>query len=437
MRVAKLFMTMFRRISETPRWTNLYFLYGCTSLIWAASVSNVLRSSWSGDDWPNSQTPYWILWRFGKITPTFVWTEAMHQNQQWMEGVGRFYPLAHIEGRFAFSYFRTLWEYKLLQGGVLFVAGILFALLVYLISRSHSLALVTLLSLNISVQFRPSFDPHVAFLFLIPSLLTKVFIASILLYLATQAKNFTLGLIYSFLSAAVFFAAMSTYEYAFLLFPILIITFIAGWARVDGQGIEKIIRRRTMDKKTLRMFSLVLPVIFSWLGYGLFVFGYLRPKAVAISGAYVLGISSRSIPVFFSQLVASIPLSVVRKSDVPHQGPVLWFAIIFATAGSYFVLKLLVQGFAEPKSGYLRMWESSRLKNVGLNLIVLTMLAAPAFMLSIQPAWWGKASVTNTYLGVLIEEFGIGLGIGLLVNSLLKSILKPAPTLKPTRGRKN
>ena len=83
--------------------------------IWVINVSSIFRSSWAGDDWPISQTPFWIQWRYGALTIWNIWTEAMFWNDQWMKGAGRFYPLTWIESRFVFSYLIELWQYKTYQ----------------------------------------------------------------------------------------------------------------------------------------------------------------------------------------------------------------------------------------------------------------------------------------------------------------------------------
>jgi hypothetical protein len=61
------------------------------TVIWALNISTIYRSYWAGDDWPNSQTPYWIEWRFGELNNSNIWSEAMFWNDQWMRGAGRFY----------------------------------------------------------------------------------------------------------------------------------------------------------------------------------------------------------------------------------------------------------------------------------------------------------------------------------------------------------
>ena len=119
-----------------------------------------LRSSWSGDDWPNSQTPYWIMWQYGNQTFSRVINEALFWNNQWIHGNGRFYPLAFIESRLFFSYFRAQWQYKLLQIFLLELALLLFSFWIWKISRNHVASLAFIFCSTFLLQGRLDFDPH-------------------------------------------------------------------------------------------------------------------------------------------------------------------------------------------------------------------------------------------------------------------------------------
>lgn len=101
------------------------------SLVWLSSCANIFRSGWNGDDWPNSQTPYWVLWRYGELSPSSVLHEALYWNDQWMQGQGRFYLLQWVESRFIFSYLREQWQYKSVQMLVVAITGFLFAYIIY------------------------------------------------------------------------------------------------------------------------------------------------------------------------------------------------------------------------------------------------------------------------------------------------------------------
>lgn len=421
-----------------PIWQNLRLLYFFAGSILALTVSSVMKSSWSGDDWPNSQTPYWIKWRYGSISPMNIWYEAQYWNNQWMQGQGRFYAVSWIESRFAFSYFRELWQYKLLETLVLFAAAALFVLLVYKVSRSHSLALLTLISISITIQFRRDFDPHIAFVFMVPSLLIKVFLSAIFAYHSAKTKSMRKGLGHSLLSGIFLFIAMSTYEYAFLLFPIVLLSFYIGNRHAREQSQDGPMEVSSGNSKAQIVWKLV-PIVGSWLGYAIYVFGFLRTKAAAISGAYVLGISPKSIPTFLSQLVPPWPLTVFKFSDFSSQTTslaLIGFAFIAALVGTLFLYGLFVNSFSTEFFGNLRIIQERKYLLVVLLLISADLMLSPAFMLSIQREWWDRANITHSYLGILISEFGSALLLSLFISLSLSKNLKVSTSRILKRGKR-
>lgn len=405
------------------------------SALWAINVSTIFRSSWAGDDWPISQTPYWIQWRYGALTNWNIWTEAMFWNDQWMKGAGRFYPLTWIESRFVFSYLTELWQYKFYQVLMLFIAGLLLVAICFLFSRSHSLAIFTLASLSLTIQFRRDFDPHLAFAVMLPSLLIKIFLAVIFAYFAGSRRSSGLGIFLGTISGIIFFAAMSTYEFGFLLFPMLVIGFLFGSTLLANEIDPPRIKRCYV--KRLLSFRFV-PIAISWMGYGLFVFGYLRPRASAISGSYVLGLSWSSIEVFFSQALMGFPLISLRSGDFRFSTlSVLAGALLFVL--SYFSFKNFSRN--QIRQSERKVTDDS--KNLELKksppLLILfsfTMILSPGFMMAMQPSWWNRADLKHTYLGVMITEFGTAIILALILNRIASTTLQSAQTIKMTREKK-
>jgi hypothetical protein len=396
----------------------LFKIYLGFGAVWAINLSTIFRSSWAGDDWPISQTPYWIQWRYGALTNWNIWTEAMFWNDQWMTGAGRFYPLTWIESRFVFSYLTELWQYKLYQVGMLFIAGLLMIVVCFLFSRSHTFAILALASLSLTVQFRRDFDPHLAFAVMLPSLLIKVFLAVIFAYLAGRESRKISGVLLGAMSGTIFFAAMSTYEFGFLLFPMLVISYLFGKMskivlQSRSQGLKFYIGWITDIK--------FLPILVSWIGYGIFVFGYLRPRASAISGSYVLGLSWSSVEVFLSQVLMGLPLVSLRDGD---------FGFTFFTISMGLLLLFLA------RSTFKQLFTSLASKTIKIDsqnidsansrhhaflliLFSLTMILSPGFMMAMQPTWWNRADLKHTYLGVMITEFGTAIIIALILSLIV------------------
>ena len=378
-------------------------------ILWAVAISPILRSSWAGDDWPNSQVPYWIEWRKGSLNFVLIIQEALYWSRAWALGQGRFYPLAYIEGRLQFSYLQQLWQYKLCQYVLLVLCGIVFAILILRLSKSNLLAITTLLSLSLTTQFRAGFDPHLAFSSMVASMLIKVFLASIIInYVATNNKKIK-SLKLSYLSAGLYFAAMSTYEFAFLLFPLLLISYKLG-VENDNTVANNFKLAKWLDHTLMKLFSRNFrPIFYSWLIYGVLVFGVLRNIAKDISGIYVLGLSVKSIPVFLSQIPSGLPF--IKFSGI-------YFEKLFNSYISVVVLAILISLiYALRKKVFHFKVEKIKYKisRVPLLFVSILLICTPGAVLSLQVDWWDRYSVSNTYLGVMITEFGTALLLALIL----------------------
>lgn len=402
--------------------------------IWAINISTIFRSSWAGDDWPISQTPYWIEWRYGALTNWNIWTEAMFWNDQWMKGAGRFYPLTWIESRFVFSYLTEVWQYKFYQVLMLFISGLLLVVICFLFSRSHSLAILTLASLSITTQFRRDFDPHLAFAVMLPSLLIKIFLAIIFAYFAGSKRRSHIGMLHGTISGIIFFAAMSTYEFGFLLFPMLVIGFLFG-STLRANEFDKPPTKKFYIKRLL--WFRFAPIVISWISYGLFVFGYLRPRAGSISGSYVLGLSWSSIEVFFSQAFMGFPLITLREGDLRFSSfNIIVGALLFAL--SFLSFKQLSRnqiGWRERKVSDNSKNLEFKKYSIPLTFFSLTMILSPGFMMAMQPSWWNRADLKHTYLGVMITEFGTAIIVALVLNQITTTALESVQSKKTTRKK--
>jgi len=388
------------------------------TIIWAFNISTIYRSYWAGDDWPNSQTPYWIEWRFGELNNSNIWSEAMFWNDQWMRGAGRFYPFSWIESRFIFSYFQELWQYKTYQFTLLFIAGILFVYVCYLLSKSHLLCIIILASLSLTVQFRRDFDPHLAFSAMLPSLLIKIMISIIFAFRSGKCNGSMGGIIWSLLAGVFYFSAMSTYEFGFLLFPMLFIAFVVGIQQNAKLNAD-------LSKKSYSKYLLIstrfYPIFLSWIGYAIFVFGYLRPKALEVSGAYVIDFSLSSFRVIFSQIFSGIPLISFRRIDFNFSFTTILVLAILLLVATISLRNLFNE--IQKKSNTENLISNKSQKNKTLEVLIivfaLNMIFAPGFMMSIQPVWWEQAHFTKSYLGVMITEFGTSLFIAIILRALI------------------
>lgn len=393
-------------------------LWVTSILLWGIAISPILRSSWAGDDWPNSQFPYWIEWRKGSLNFALAIEESIYWIRGWILGQGRFFPLSSIEAVLQFSYLRELWQYKLLQFFLLFICGVLFAVLIYMLSKSKLFAICTLFSLSLTTQFRAGFDPHLAFSSMVSSMLIKVFLASIIInYVATNSHKIK-SLKLSYISALIYFAAMSTYEFAFLLFPIILISYKLGIRDMNNK-LNVFSKTRWLDQTLGSMFTKNFrPVLYSWLFYGILVFVLLRNIAKDIGGSYVLGISLKSIPVFISQIPAGFPLLqfwIDTLSKLPNIEMYLVITVFIAVL-------IIIQGLKfsrfRGKNNY------NQISSFPLLLISLVLIFTPGIMLALQVSWWDIANIKNTYLGVMLTEFGTALLITLFIDRFIHYTFK-------------
>lgn len=417
---------VFSYYSNQRKLIKIYFIF---TLPWVILCFRAFKSYWSGDDWPNSQAPYWILWRFGELNFGRVLEEALYWNREWMEGQGRFYPLHFIESRFAFSYLRELSDYKLLASTVLFLSGISFVFLVFRLTKSHFIVLSTLLALAITVSFRRSFDPHLAFAFMVPGVVLKCNLSFILYHYALTDKRTIRRIIYLVFSILFYSLALLTYEYGFLLFPVFIFILLTITKNSFGQHHEK-----NRNIETLKLLTYSFPILCVWLAYACYVFLYLRPAAKAISGAYVLGISKHSVTTLIEQIVASIPLLSFKEGvdlDPNNFSRVAITVFVTLLIANHVVFQGQIFDALRAKTN--RIYANSKTiqtitqsnqysKFLIITIAIIYVISAPT-MLSIQVQWWTMSSLQNTYLGIYISELGFALLLGLLIAQVFRKNL--------------
>jgi hypothetical protein len=428
-RKRKNFLSIFYPILRSNQ---LIYAYMASSLVWFLSCSTLVKSSWAGDDWPNSQTPYWVKWRYGSLNAKQVLHEALFWNQQWMDGAGRFYPLHWIESRFIFSYLKEIWQYKIFQGVSLLLVGILATYVVYLFSQSHSLSIIFFMTLSVTMQFRRDFDPHLAFASMVPSMLIKYFLAVILIFKSARQTSEFNKLILSVIACVIYFASMSTYEFSFLLFPALVLSLFIG--KKSGSKIHLTeMKIQLLDYRVFMLFG-------TWFLYLILVFGYLRPKALDISGSYELGLSLASLHVFLSQALVGIPGVTFRTRDFSSTSTSLTALVLIALV-SYFAARSLLFALASlnldsgkrlrknlrnrhSEKANIDLAPESKTNTVLIVFFALIFVLGPGLMMSFQPAWWSRANLGHSYLGVLITEIGTAIILAIIVDAMLLSRMR-------------
>ena len=384
-----------------------FYFIGLYLLIANLSIFN---SGYSGDDWPNSQTPYWIQWRYDELNIINIFKEALYWTNEWMVGQGRFYPFAWIESRFAFSYFKSPLAYNSYKFFMLVMCEFVFVILIYLLTRSHRLIILIGILMPAFIRYRSDFDPHLAFAGLVPSVLIKVFMSCIFINLAFY-RDFKKFKMFIYLAAFTYFAAMCTYELAFLLFPLLIYTFLISKLQTDMH--ETFFSRSSTYRQILNTVKSkrFRPIFISWLSYAVLVFVFLRPKANP-QGAYKLGISMKSAYVFITQLFTGLP--IVNLNNIKGISSIL--LILILTLICYIAVDR-TNTFYKRKSKFDKNQEKTldTIQTRYLLPISIILISCQGLMLSMQPIWSKKANFSHSYLGVLSTEFGSALLFSILI----------------------
>ena len=397
------------------------FLLGAIFLYLLLANIPVLYSSYSGDDWPNSQIPFWISWRYGDLNPVNILRESLYWINEWIVGQGRFYPLAWIESHFIFSLFRNLVIYKIFQMSILTLSELLFLTYILRLTKSRSLTLLTLLFLTVLVRFRTDFDPHFAYATLIPSALIKVLLANFLiLWNRYDTKLFRLRF---WIAGGIYFLAMCTYELSFLLFPTLVLTYCVSEVNRSPEKFyqnKSSILRQILKSLISRDFK---PILISWLSYFSLVFLILRPNSNP-SGAYSLGINLKSIEIFLGQLFVGLPLYKNIQFQFDNSFFIL-FVIFLCTSAIFLYFQLSL--FRKEQTNKIikskiKLYNEKRNQKFYL-LIALNFIACQATMIAMQPIWFDKLNIFHSYLGVYFTELGTAFIISIFTVRLLRKFI--------------
>jgi len=363
------------------------------------SLRPILDSHWWGDDWPNSQTPYWNEWRYGESSLSRVFESAQVVIEGWIRDQGRFYPVATLEYMLLFNYFPDLKTYKLVQFIVTLLTFLCAMWFAYLISRSHKLTILFGFVLAVVIQFRRDFDPHLGFAMLVPSMTLKLLLSAILLMYAVQSVRRS-----SFMSllcggCLLYFAAMSTYEHAFVLLGLPVISILRGW--LDAQN-----RRRAVIA--------LAALLFTWGCYATLVFGVLRSRAGGVIPRYEFLWTDQSIWIALSQLFAAFPLVIFNSGyDFRNNS-----AIVIALIASIALLILLMWSLARAQLRN-QVLTAKLSREYLVTIVALNLIAIPGLLLAIRPKSFEASRINSfqpqlTYLHVFITQIGTALLLGVV-----------------------
>ena len=366
-----------------------------------------------GDDWPNSQIPTWIEWRYGSINFLTFFNEVKYWVDSWATGQGRFFPMAYFQTILLFTLAHSQFAINLVYGLVFLAEITIWVKVIIKITKSYRIATIFLLLLGVLIRFRTDFEPHIGFGLMLPM---TIFWIGLSLYtlldslesLQLQSKFRTH--IFGIVSGISMLLALCTYELAIFALPAIFIIAV-GSIRESGYDYS-----RQKIKNLLVPFIALISLTSLYLGY---VFLYLRPKAHP-TGAYVLGVNvAKSLRAFLIQEVAVLPIVGINPIQyflMPQR--LTSIIVVFTTTSlSIYLLRKLSREKIKKSSGYLIATEFEMTSKIDLRFLVcggFFLIISPALMISLQPAWWPRLNWGHSYIGIALEEIGLALILSIL-----------------------
>lgn len=353
-----------------------------------------------GDDWPNSQLMKFSEWRYGQISPELFITITWNAITDWMNGQGRFFPVAGFQGQIVLFLFESDISLAVFYGFFLCLCLFLWYLVLNNTFNSVRIGNFFIILMLICLRFRSGFDPHIGFAQLV--IWSYFWVTCSILVLVKNVKLNSHSRFKPWLAAILYFAALCQYELSILGFPVILI-FVY---------ISLLVRH---DKSLVKVIKNVYPTIFVTFTYLILVFGYLRPRANP-TGNYVVGFDVvESAKIFFNTVFAGLPLVGIDFNQLflLPKGKFETALSIFLILLAYLFLGYKIEKSNKTKKVHIKTkieWNLPISKYKFMAVITLSMLPllfGPSMILALQPNWWGYFKFGNTYLGVYYSEIGI------------------------------
>lgn len=354
-----------------------------------------------GDDWPNSNGPSYIMWRYGKLTLATLWNEMSYWIAAWANGQGRFFPMAVIQVNLVFTAFRTQEAVRIFYGFVFIIFCILWVRLIKKLTNNPNTATYFLIAFGFCMQFRNDFEPHIGFgQMLIWAAIWYAASAHMLLNAITENQS-KKRFIFSIFAGVFYFMGLCHYELTFLMFPLFVGIVVLKYVSMETQNSWKFLLTNGLKSFT--------PTAVATSIYIYIVFLYLRPKANP-DGAYVLGFDIFETPrAFLIQFFASFPLTshnLYETFKFPTNA--MYIYVIFALTICFVLTINKIRQLYFRSDEYANLPENRHKLIAKVSIIIgLYLMLVPAFMISLQPAWWPRLHFGSSYLGVLFAEIGI------------------------------
>ena len=355
------------------------------------------------------------------MTPGMFLTMVWKAVEEWMNGQGRFFPVAGLQGQLTLYFFKSDLSLAIFYG--IFICLTIFCWLTILDKLFDDKITGTyfLLISIVMIRFRGNFDPHIGFAQLVIWSFFWVCI-SILFLMKSIVRN--QKVLYSVISGLIYFVALCQYEMSLIAFPVILLISYTYFEQTNKTNIRGYLNR-------------ISPLIIATLSYLIFVFGYLRPRANP-TGNYVSGFDfEKSSEIFFKTVFAVIPQFGLGVKDIfllPKQP-----SSVIMVAFLSLVYLIVLHKYFTSSVNYKNIKKSNRPKTSSLSIRLLStrslilvflsmgiLIVGPSLILAIQPNWWGYFQFGQTYLGIFYSEIGLSsiFAIALRSMNLQKQVKK-------------
>jgi hypothetical protein len=356
-----------------------------------------------GDDWPNSNVPHYVGWRYGEVTIATLWNEISYWITAWADGQGRFFPAAVIQAQLLFTFFQTQNSVRIVYSLVFVLFVLLWVSLIKRVSKIPATGTYFLIGLSFTMQFRRDFEPHIGFAQLVVWAAIWSCLSLHMLISALSSDSDTKRKAYSISAGIFFFISLCQYELSFFMLPIF---YIITKSNIYIAKSEDSIVKNIISNK----YKCLIPIATAASIYLSIVFGYLRQKATP-DGSYVAGFDLVESPkAFLIQAYASIPTTGHSPIDT-FKLPVnnfYFFVVLIMTAAYLLTFNRLLK-LPNLINAYQQSLYVARYLYHQLLLFGICLISIPSIMISLQPSWWGKINFGGTYLGIVFGELGFAI----------------------------
>lgn len=320
----------------------------------------------------------------------FQFTKKINSN--WMNEVGRFFPLGFLGSYFFYSFFPKEIIARSVQMFLVFLNIIIFSLVIRKLSGSKRMAILFIPVILLHFQIRDFYDPIAGYAPFMQMMFFYVLGNIILFWYVLNGA----GLLHLLLSGLLFAASLMTYELSLVFFGILV---LLSWEK------ERSFYRALYQ---LRLHILLL------VGY-LFIILYLRTYRTSLYQGTEMALNlNTALQAYIHQLGSSIPLShfTFNKYFTLEKLTVAGQNIIIATGYALTTLLCLWAGYTI-KSNEIHSKEKRSLTLIGLGFLFL-----PPLVVAFSARWQISVSPGMGYIPVYFCYFGSALFITYLLNSL-------------------